>query len=607
MDQNFKYLPEGKTLGDGKYRIIRFIAAGGFGCTYEAEFVKMRTRVAIKEFFVGAYCNRDSTGAVSVGASSQAEFVYRLEEKFQREAQCLFKLHHPNIVRVSDIFEENNTSYYVMDYIGGKSLKTVIREEGALSEKRATKYLRQIMDALEYVHRQNMLHLDIKPDNIMIDGDDNAILIDFGVSKQYDEQGEHNTSTIMGFSQGFAPIEQVGLSVRQFTPATDIYSLGATFYNALTGKVPPSSVDLISGAVSLDPMPEGISPSTRQAIDAMMQPRLRNRPQSIPEVRQLLDASTPNSICAGQGSMAAVDGSEEEATFVRDETMPDWYYGDTTTELDEEQEHSSKKWWWIAVALVLIAGIIAYFLLGDRGASDGAVIPDTTKTTVTIYDTVRNEVVVPVRNTAQANAAQQPQTEVATGESPVLQPTDEGEVSKPSSGQHKGHEWLDMGTSVKWATCNVDAASPHQNGAYFAWGEIDTKDVYTVDNCYTYGQELSNIAGMPAHDPAAILWGGGWRLPTRGEFQELVNKCVWTWDGAGYKVVASNGNELYLPAAGSKHGSSIGGVNTYGNYWSATPNGDTHAWSLTFGRNSHRLFNNDDRFRGFSVRPVLFN
>lgn len=193
-------LPESTLLQGGKYRIVRFMSNGGFGCTYEAVHTVMDERVAIKEFFVKDFCNRDEiTSKVTLGTRSKSALVDKLRKKFIDEAKSLYRLRHPGIVRVSDVFEENGTAYYVMDYIEGKSLNDIVKESGALPESRALKYIRQVCDALKYVHAHNRLHLDIKPGNIMIESvSDRAILIDFGASKQYDEADGENTSTLMG-------------------------------------------------------------------------------------------------------------------------------------------------------------------------------------------------------------------------------------------------------------------------------------------------------------------------------------------------------------------------------------------------------------------------
>ena len=274
-------LPDNFTLQGGKYRIIRFISSGGFGCTYEAVHVLFHKRVAIKEFFVKDFCNRNERSSyVTVATQSKVKLVERLKKKFLEEAGVMNSMQHPNIVHVIDVFEENNTAYYVMDYIDGKSLQEIIKEKGVLKENMALKYIFQIAEALKYVHSLNRLHLDIKPGNIMINNNDNAILIDFGASKQYDEVDGENTSTLIGKTPGYAPLEQLGNEVSRFLPATDIYALGATLYKLVTGKT-PISVTLLASGEDLELIPQSISSSTRKAIYAAMEINKKMRPQSI--------------------------------------------------------------------------------------------------------------------------------------------------------------------------------------------------------------------------------------------------------------------------------------------------------------------------------------
>lgn len=268
-------------LHNSTYKIIRQISSGGFGITYEAEHVMLQKRVAIKEFFVKDFCNRDdSTSHVTVGTQSKVALVGKLKKKFIDEAIAIGKLDHPNIVKVTDVFEDNGTAYYVMDFIDGPSLADMVKRNGKLPEKKALKYILQVADALKYVHAQNRLHLDIKPGNIMVDSKDNAILIDFGASKQYDEENGENTSTLLGKTPGYAPIEQMGNTVQKFTPATDIYALGATLYKLVTGITPPEATVLASGE-ELAPMGREVSEDTQSAILQAMQLNKAKRPQSV--------------------------------------------------------------------------------------------------------------------------------------------------------------------------------------------------------------------------------------------------------------------------------------------------------------------------------------
>ena len=289
-------LQSGTLLQGGKYRIIRFINSGGFGCTYEAEHVMLENRVAIKEFFVKDFCNRDEvTAHVTVGTQSKRGLVNKLRQKFVDEARAICKLHHPGIVTVSDVFEENGTAYFVMDYIEGRSLSQMVHTDGPLTEGKALYYIRQVADALKYVHEHNRLHLDVKPGNIMVDGAGRAILIDFGASKQYDEQDGENTSTLLGKTPGYAPLEQMGNDVVKFLPSTDIYALGATLYKLLTGVTPLSAHLLASGEV-LSPLPGDISDSTRQTIAAAMQVNKNKRPQSVAEFMRMLEGEEDDTV-----------------------------------------------------------------------------------------------------------------------------------------------------------------------------------------------------------------------------------------------------------------------------------------------------------------------
>ena len=172
-----------------------------------------------------------------------------------------------------------------------------------------------------------------------------------------------------------------------------------------------------------------------------------------------------------------------------------------------------------------------------------------------------------------------------------------------------GHEYVDLGLSVKWATCNVGANKPEDYGDYYAWGETKTKSEYWDDNSVTYGKSFSDIKGDSRYDAARANWGGSWRLPTKKEYEELVNRCTWKWmtqNGVkGYKVTGPNGNSIFLPAAGYRFGSSLNDAGEYGYYWSSTPyESDSYdAYYLSFDSGDHYV-NWYSRSHGLSVRPV---
>lgn len=315
------HLTPNPLLQGGKYKIVRFLSSGGFGNTYEGVHTMMDTRVAIKEFFPKMFCNRDeNTSHVTVATQGNRELVDKLRKKFNEEAKAVFQMKHDNIVRVLDIFEENGTAYYVMEYIDGKSLNDITKERGALPEAEAVGYIRQVADALKYVHSLNRLHLDIKPGNIMIDKNGKAILIDFGASKHYDDESGENTSTLMGVNtKGYAPIEQSTQSFTSFSPATDIYALGATLYKMLTGIVPPDANLLLAEEEASQPLPNSISAPTRNAVMAAMSLRRKDRPQNVDEFVTML--AEKQSMFSHINASRPLDGKQNIA--VNEETIID--------------------------------------------------------------------------------------------------------------------------------------------------------------------------------------------------------------------------------------------------------------------------------------------
>ena len=260
--QNETTLKMGATLQDGRYTIVKVLGQGGFGITYQAitkekvtgnlGVMEVEVPVAIKEFFMKDTCVREANDNVSIPSTGSTAQVEKYRQKFVKEAHNLSQLDHPNIVHVADVFEENSTVYYVMQFLKDGSLRSYVKANGPLKEEDALKYTIDIGRALEYMHTaKHMCHYDVKPGNILLNGG-KAMLIDFGISKNYTSDGRETSATPVGLSKGFAPLEQFQQSLQDFSPVTDIYSLGATLYSLLTGKV-RSRLASTPGVQSLPP------------------------------------------------------------------------------------------------------------------------------------------------------------------------------------------------------------------------------------------------------------------------------------------------------------------------------------------------------------------
>lgn len=280
-------LQPNSTLQGGKYRIIEKLGQGGFGITYLAENTLLLGKVAIKEFFFKEYCERDdSTSHVTIPTSVNREIVERFKQKFIKEARTIFSLNHPNIVRILDVFEENGTAYYVMDYIEGESLGDMVKRRGAIPEAEALGYVKDAASALEYIHSKNINHLDIKPSNLVLRHDDGKVLvIDFGVAKQYDAvTSEGTTTTPVGISHGYSPAEQYRKNgVQAFSPQSDVYALAATLFKLLTGNTPPEAMEIQDEGLPVAELQEKhISRPVISAIAMAMKGR-HERTQSVAE------------------------------------------------------------------------------------------------------------------------------------------------------------------------------------------------------------------------------------------------------------------------------------------------------------------------------------
>lgn len=246
------HLSSGTLLKQGQYRIEKVLGEGGFGITYKGTNKQNSSLVAIKELWPEKSARQNSN---IVWASSIAPKEKQLQiNKFKLEASNQQKCQHPNIAKVYEWFEENNTVYIIMEFIPGKSLLDILKNEGILSETRVKQYFIQIAEALKNVHDNKFLHRDIKPENILISDRDKAVLIDFGATREFIDGLSSAMSQIV--TPGYAPYEQYSYTSKRVR-ATDFYALCASMYELLTGQLPVDAVERANSLVqgnSSDPL-----------------------------------------------------------------------------------------------------------------------------------------------------------------------------------------------------------------------------------------------------------------------------------------------------------------------------------------------------------------
>ena len=448
-----QYLQPNTTLQGGKYRIERLLGQGGFGITYLAEQMYSHRQVAIKELFIanqGQAINGRNGNYVTVTNIANQVVFDKHREKFKKEASRLAMLRHKNIVRVYEWFEENGTVYYVMDFIEGESLRDKLNREGALSESIVMNYLHQLFSALQVVHEKNIWHLDIKPENIMVDRNNHVYLIDFGASKHIEQSiGTLTTSSMLAYTPGYFPPEQSAITIRNIGAWTDIYALGATLYNLLTRRNPPTFDVIISEGLNAFSFPTNISSKTQDLITWMMKVNRHERPQSINGLIEKL---------GHEHKISLFEHKQKKVEYCDDKYI-------NKTNVFNSKEYKDSKSLYISI---------------------------------------------------------------------------------------NGHDAVDLGLSVLWATMDVGGTSEDCYGECFLWGDPDGRKTRKVQEStwsrwFNSGPNINRISGISLYDAATCLWGERWKMPTRKEFEELANKCSWKKINNNYvKITGSNGNYIVL-------------------------------------------------------------
>lgn len=284
-------LPPGTQLHE--YRIERVLGHGGFGITYLARDINLDKRVAIKEFLPNDIATRGPDQTVTVRSHDSREAFRWGLDNFIKEARVLGKFSHASLIPIHRFFEANNTAYFVMEFAEGLTLASLLRHEGQLDENRLLGILRPILDGLEEVHARQVLHRDIKPDNIILRQGTAPVLIDFGAARQNLTSMTRSVMSVL--TAGYAPVEQYATGGNQ-GPWTDLYAIGAVAYRAISGNKPPDAISRIRHD-PLEPasrVGEGrYSKHFLAAIDWALAVEPEDRPSSVAQFREALEGRAP--------------------------------------------------------------------------------------------------------------------------------------------------------------------------------------------------------------------------------------------------------------------------------------------------------------------------
>lgn len=357
------------------YKIMDVLGQGTFGITYKAK-VEMKGAlgrldsnmyVAVKEFFMKEVNGRENSSVTS-GSTSNGGLFYYYRDKFEREARNLSTLSHPNIVKVLEAFHANGTTYYSMEYIDGISLDKKIAQspQGRMPLTEAIETLKQISAAIAFMHSRNMLHLDVKPGNVMMRKDGTAVLIDFGLSKQYTSNGEPESSTKVGAgTPGYAPIEQASYHEgKGFPTMMDVYALGGTLFKMLTGQRPPEASEILNEGFPTDSLRQLFIPDNIvNSISKAMAPLKKDRWQTVDEFVKHLDEHGEHSIYEDTSS----ENARSESTTFDDRKFSHKLQGD----FEDNDEDQTESWFTrnkvvCAVAALLIALVVGLYVMNSK-------------------------------------------------------------------------------------------------------------------------------------------------------------------------------------------------------------------------------------------------
>ena len=343
MEENLHCLRKGTRL-IGRYTIEKVLGQGGFGITYLGMDELHEKPVAIKEFFPQGIVTRniEYQDTVTVTFVGEKDNYEKGKERFLKEARTMAKFSKDKgIVKALDFFEINNTAYIVMEYLEGVTLKQYLRENKRIDAEDLVELLVPLIESLDEIHSQGLIHRDISPDNIMVLPDGRIKLMDFGAARDYTEFGEKSLSIVL--KPGYAPPEQYQTHGVQ-GPWTDIYALCATMYKCITGENPPDAIDRLvdDHLKKISTFGITVSPQIEEAIIKGMSVAAKDRYQNVGDFcEDLYGGYEERSVLGAEESQSQVENEsaeqnvETKADMMKDENTQSKY---STTEAVQENE-----------------------------------------------------------------------------------------------------------------------------------------------------------------------------------------------------------------------------------------------------------------------------
>ena len=670
------------TTFDNHYTLIRQLGRGGFSEVWLAHDSYMDIDVAIKIYAPGQGMDSNSIN------------------EFRREITGVFQLNHSNLLCPKHLGIWENMPYLIMAYCpAGSCLKFV----GNISESEIWHLIHDVAAGLAYLHEKDIVHQDIKPDNILIDTEGNYLITDFGISTRARSTLRKSVMSTTNSAGTLAYMGPERFSTQPVpTKASDIWSLGAMLYELLEGVTPfPPDFggSMLNAGAAIPAINAQVSENLKQTIYKMLsketwdrptaatlvqwasnpsginskphrptQPKVVQPPIKEPQQPKQQNSQTPKyglwilgtiALCIGIALLVAEFNDNTSSTTTSTQTQ-------VTKQTETVDQNRVKRLITDICACSSRGGnyyqltnyytsTISPYVSADK-SKQSSEVPNATKKFVENYPEykisepynfqfVNNTFPLTVKCDVDVTWTMKDGTRKLAKIQKIYYITPEYRVSgfidkeinrktlsKPNAKSmenrifsHNGYNYVDLGLSVKWATCNIGASKPEGYGYYFAWGETEPKTTYdwttykwcrgsnatltkyNTDN--DYGIVDNQIQLELSDDAARIILGGNWRVPTKAEQDELRNNCTWTWttlNGVkGYKVTSNrNGNSIFLPAAGYRKDCSLENIGRYGHYWSSSISTDftTSASEVFLGSGIHCSIN--CRVIGQSVRPV---